>query len=451
MEFARIKTRVTRESAATSDGRARWTRFASAGLIAALAVELVDELVDGTKSAAMPLIRHDLGLSYLQVGLLAAVPLVVGSILELPVGVISGTGTRRRRFILAGGLVFIASVLAAGLATSFTGLLVALTIFFPASGMFVSLTQAGLMDSAPDQQARHMARWTLAGSIGAVSGPILVAAVLGAGGTWRLAFVLIAGCSAAAWCAVAWTGRPTKAPAAADAVQMEGDPAESERGSAGARGGGARGGAPGEVGRGAGEDGPAWPGWRAAVSIVRRSGALRWLVLLEVANLMLDVLTPFLALYLVAVVYVSPAIAALGVAVRLGAGLAGDVILIRALARRDSRRVIRASIWATLVLFPAFLVVPGLGLKLVALAALTIATAPWYPVLQAELYGSLPGRSGLAVSLTSASGLVGALGPLVVGLLAERFGLSWAMASLCLVPVVMLAVPAARRSGPGTG
>ena len=65
----------------------------------------------------MPLIRHDLALSYLQIGLLAAVPLVVGSILELPVGVISGTGPRRRRMILSGGLVFIASVLAAGLAT----------------------------------------------------------------------------------------------------------------------------------------------------------------------------------------------------------------------------------------------------------------------------------------------------------------------------------------------
>ena len=113
--------------------------------------------------------------------------------------------------------------------------------------------------------------------------------------------------------------------------------------------------------------------------------------------------------------------------------------------------MIRAGVWAALALFPAFLLVPGLGLKLVLLAALTIATAPWYPVLQAELYGSLPGRSGLAVTLTSASGLAGALGPLAVGVLAERFGLSWAMAALCIVPVLMLAVPAARRRAPDGG
>jgi len=81
----------------------------------------------------------------------------------------------------------------------------------------------------------------------------------------------------------------------------------------------------------------------------------------------------------------------------------------------------------------------------VLLAALTIATAPWYPILQAELYDSLPGRSNLAVSLTSASGLLGALGPVAVGLLAQHLGLSWAMTSLCAVPLIMLAVPPARR------
>lgn len=466
-----MKTRLRQGSAAGPSARAVPSKLARAGyggLLAALAVELADELVDGTKSAAMPLIWHDLALSYLQVGFLAAVPLVVGSILELPVGVISGTGSRRRRFVLSGGLVFIASVLAAGLATSFIGLLVALTIFFPASGMFVSLTQAALMDSAGGRRAQLMARWTLAGSVGAVTGPILVAVVLGAGGTWRLAFILIACCSAAAWCAVALTGGAATGRsdgqrcAEADDEDLDdagrddarrdeagGDDARCDDAGDGDAGSDDADGDDARDGDSRGGD-TAWPGWRAALLVIRRSGALRWLALLEVANMLLDVLTPFLALYLVVAVHVSPTVAALAIAVRLGAGLAGDVILIRLLARRDSRQVIRASVWATLALFPAFLLVPGLGVKLVVLAALTIATAPWYPVLQAELYGSLPGRSGLAVSLTSASGLFGALGPLAVGLLAEDFGLSWAMASLCAVPVLMLAVPAGRRDRPGT-
>lgn len=53
-------------------------------LAAALAVELVDELVDGSQGAAFPLIRHDLGLSYAHIGLLASVPLLLGGALELP-------------------------------------------------------------------------------------------------------------------------------------------------------------------------------------------------------------------------------------------------------------------------------------------------------------------------------------------------------------------------------
>ena len=84
--------------------KARPTLAGTAVLAAALAVELIDELVDGTKDAALPLIRHDLGLTYGQVGLLASVPLLLGSLLELPVGVLAGPGRARRRAILGGGL-----------------------------------------------------------------------------------------------------------------------------------------------------------------------------------------------------------------------------------------------------------------------------------------------------------------------------------------------------------
>lgn len=387
-------------------------------LFSVLAVEFADELVDGTKSAAMPLIRHDLTLSYVQVGLLAAVPLLVGSVLELPFGVISGTGTRRHRFILLGGLFFVGTVLATGLAPSFALLLAALVIFFPSSGVFVSLTQSAALDADPDRRAQLMARWTLAGSAGDVAGPLLLIAVLAAGGTWRAAFVLVAATAAVSWLAVAWTGARSDAAPAGDGGPATDGPAAGEEA--------------------AGESVHRWPGLRAAVRITRQAGAFRWLALLEVSDLLLDVLTAFLALYLVAVVHASPAIAALGVAVRLGAGLAGDALLVGVLERVNPMRVLRASVWATGLLFPAFLLVPGLAAKLAVLAALSVVTAPWYPVLKAELFRSLHGRSGLAVSLGSAAGLVGGLGPLAVGLLAQRFGLTWAMASLCLVPPTML-------------
>jgi FSR family fosmidomycin resistance protein-like MFS transporter len=451
MRLARKETGQGQQFPQTWPAAMRLARTGLGALLAALAVEFADELFDGTKSAALPLIRHDLALTYAQIGLLGAVPLLVGSLLELPFGVISGTGARRQRFILAGGGVFVAAVLAAGLASSFGVLLAALVAFFPASGIFVSLTQAALLDADPARQAQRMARWTLAGSAGAVFGPLLVAAVLAGGGTWRLSFVLVAIASAAAWLAIAGTGwpgrlRPSDGRPVTAARQGDGDPrgdgdpqatecSPASRAEAG----------PAEAPDVGADTSAGWPGWRAAVAVTRRSGALRWLVLLQVSDALLDVLTTFLGLYLVASVHATPSVAAIGVAVRLGAGLAGDVLLVRLLDRVESRRVLRASIWLALVLFPAFLLVPGLGPKLVLLVVLTVATAPWYPVLQAELFGSLPGRSGLAVSLSSAASLVGGLGPLVVGVLAQWLGLSWAMAALCAVPVVMLAVPPGNR------
>jgi FSR family fosmidomycin resistance protein-like MFS transporter len=78
--------------------------------------------------------------------------------------------------------------------------------------------------------------------------------------------------------------------------------------------------------------------------------------------------------------------------------------------------------------------------KVVILAVLSAATAAWYPLLQARLYKSLPGRSPVAVTLSSAAALGGGLGPLAVGMIAQGFGLTWALAGLAVVPLMVLAV-----------
>jgi hypothetical protein len=67
------------------------------------------------------------------------------------------------------------------------------------------------------------------------------------------------------------------------------------------------------------------------------------------------VLTGFVAVYLVASAHASAAQAALGVALRLGAGLAGDAITIILLRRADGRWLLRVSSAAALVVYPAFL------------------------------------------------------------------------------------------------
>ena len=297
-------------------------------------------------------------------------------------------------------------------ARSFIVLLAAFTVFFPASGAFVSLTQAELMDAWPDRQPQVMARWDLAGSTGTVAGPLLLAAVLAAGGGWRAAYLVLAALASGAWLGTCLC-EPHPVPAAA----------------AGAPGAG------GDPGPGA-----AWTARaREVLGALRDWSTVRWVLLVEVADLLVDVLTGFLALYLVDVAHLAPPIAALAIAVRLGAGLAGDAALVFVLDRVADITVLRASAVAAALLYPGFLLAPGAAAKLVILAVLSATTAPWYPILQARLYGSLPGRSPVAVTLNSAAALAGGLGPLAVGLIAEAFGLSWALAVLVIVPIAVLA------------
>ena len=351
--------------------------------------------------------------------MLASLPLLIGGFLELPLSMLVGQGRGRRLAILGGGFIFVLTLLGVASAHSFTVLMCAFIAFYPASGAFVSLTQAEIMDTWPDRQAQVMARWDLAGSAGAVTGPLLLTAVLASGGGWRAGYLVLAGISALIWLGT-YLRRPAVAAVAAPAAEEE----------------------------------PERQPWtvraREIAPVIGRAlrdwGTLRWVLLIEVGDLLVDVFTGFLALYLVDVVHLTPAVAALAIAIRLGAALAGDAALIVILERVGDLTVLRVSAVAAALLYPGFLLVPGVVPKLAILAALSAATAPWYPVLQARLYGSLPGRSSVAVTLSSAAGLVAGLGPLAVGLAAQGFGLSWALAGLVVVPVAVLLVPAGARS-----
>ena len=388
-------------------------------LAVALAVEFADELVDGVKGAALPAIQHSLGLSYTQLGLLASVPLLLGGLFELPLGLLAGQGRRRRAAILTGGVVFVGSVAAVALARNFAELLTLFVIFYPASGAFVSLTQATVMDAEPDRQARSMARWDLAGNAGAAAGPVLVVTVLAAHGDWRGGYLLVAALSAVAWLGMLGS-RP--APNSKDTAG-NGTPDADE------------------------------PPARLRDILGHARVAARWLVLLEVANLLVDGLTGFVAVYLVDVAHLTQALAAVAIAIRLGAALAGDAALVFVLERGgrqgDERigegTVLRVTAVAAALLFPAFLLVPGAAPKLVSLALLSAVTATWYPLLQARLYEAVP--SPVAVTLSTAASLAGGLGPLAVGVAAAMFGLPWALATLTLVPLAVAIGTRVRRRG----
>jgi FSR family fosmidomycin resistance protein-like MFS transporter len=367
-----------------------------------LLIEFLDELVFGVNAAATPLIRDDLTLTYAQIGLLLSLPGLIANLIE-PFMFILGDVWKRRVILLAGGILFALSLALTSVSTSFLVLLFSFIIFFPASGMFVSLSQASLMDLEPTRHEPNMARWTFAGSLGVVVGPLLLSALLTIGLGWRPAFAFLA---ALAFLILLLAWRRIPASGSSD------DPFP--------------------------QFAHVIDGLRKTFSALRNRSVLRWLALLEFSNLMLDVFYGFLPLYFVDVAGFTPVAAAASVAVWTGVGLLGDFLLIPLLERVKGLDYLRWSVLIELVLFPAFLLVPIPWLKLVIVGAMGFFNAGWYAILKANMFSAMPGQSGIAQALDNVSGMFGTLLPFGLGLAAQAFGLGSAMWFLLAGPLALL-------------
>jgi MFS transporter, FSR family, fosmidomycin resistance protein len=370
-------------------------RRRAVGVVATLlAIELLDELVFGAREAAWPRVREELDLSYTQIGVLLSVPFYSSAVLEPVFGVL-GDSRWRRAVVLGGGIAMAASLALVAGAPGFVALLIAFAVLFPATGAFVSLSQATLMDLEPERREVNMTRWSIAGGVGAVVGPLTLALFFAVGLGWRELFAIFAGL------ALVLAIASRRAHARVTHADTR-------------------------------------PSVRATLRALRRPRVFRWLALLELADLMLDVLLAFLALYLVDEVAASATVGSLGVAVWTGSGLVGGFGVIVLLRRVDGLSYLRASALLTLGLYPAFLLVAGVPAKLMLLTLIGLATAGWYSIPKARLYEALSGQSGAVLALGSVTGVIGGAFPLLIGLVAERYGLDVALWILLAGPIALL-------------
>lgn len=379
----------------------RRARLAAAFVLILLLIEFLDEFIYSAREAAWPLIRDDLGLTYVQIGLLLGLPNFIASFIEPFIGIL-GDVWKRRALILGGGLFVALGMLLVATSYSFLPLFLAFTLAAPASGAFVNLAQAALMDADPTRHEQNMARWTFAGSAALVAGPLVMGGFVALGPGWRAFFLL----TAALALVLVWSARSFSFASSPDA--SEGEPLTFMQ------------------------------GVRNALRALRRREVQRWLVLLEFSDLLLDVLYGYLALYFVDVVGLSPAQAGVAVAIWTGVGLLGDFLLIPLLERVRGLAYLRLSALLELLLFPAFLLAASLPLKLLLLGLLGMFNAGWYSILKGQLYSSMPGQSGTVLALGNIAGLVGSLIPFGLGLLAQAFGLEVALWLLVSAPLALL-------------
>lgn len=380
-----------------------------------LVIEFLDELVFGVTDAAWPLIRNDLGLTYAQIGLALSLPGFLSNFIE-PFLFVLGDVWKRRTIILLGGILFVASLILTALSQNFIVLLFSFILFNPSSGMFVSLSQASLMDSDSGRHEQNMARWTFAGSLGVFIGPLLLAGMTLLTFGWHGVFGVLALMSIVVLI-FAWRFIPIRNDTRVDLPSPQ----------------------------------VYWDGIKNTFRALKRFEVVRWLVLLEFSDLMLDVLYGFLALYFVDVAGFTFTQAAVAVAVWTGCGLASDFLLIPLLGRVKGLDYLRISVVLELILFPAFLLVTGYYEKLLLVGLLGFFNAGWYAILKAHLFKAMPGQSGSALALDNVSGMFGKTLPLVIGVVAQAHGLQSAMWLLMAGPIALLVgLPSNKRIGQAT-
>ena len=365
-------------------------------------IEFLDELVFSISEAALPFIRDDLHLNYAQIGLALSLPGFIANFIEPFLYAISDVW-KRRAVILIGGIFFTISLFLTGISTSFALLLASFILFNPSSGAFVSLSQASLMDADPLRRENNMARWTFAGSLGVVIGPLLLATAAWIGFGWRGMFIGVA-LLATLVLLFAWTRIPHDKP----------HPVSSPR------------------------FGDIFKQFGATFTALKNRTVVRWLILLEFSDLMLDIFYGFLPLYFVDIAGFTPAQAALSVSIWAGVGLLGDFLLIPLVERVKGLDYLRLSVIIELILFPTFLLVQASWLKLVIVALMGFFNAGWYAILKAKLFESMHGQSGAALTLDNVSGLIGKLIPFGIGLFAQAYGLGTAMWLLLSGPIALL-------------
>jgi FSR family fosmidomycin resistance protein-like MFS transporter len=277
-------------------------------------------------------------------------------------------------------------------------------IGFPASGAFVSLSQATLMDLNPGREPQMMARWTVSGSVANLIGPLILAAGFAMGFGWRWSFYALA---VLCLVLVGLTWRQT-------IPTNHFIPTSSQ---------------PVQIGKSllAGL-------WEA----LRNSSLMRWLILLEFSDLLLDVLTGYLPLYFTDVTGMSLAQSSLMMSILMLVGLISNIALIPLLEKYPGRSLVRLSAGVTGLLFVVWLIAPWLWAKIGLIILIKLTTLGWYEVIQGEAFATIPGRSGTVMASTSLMGLLAGGISFFIGWVAAQAGLPAAMWLLLAGPICLV-------------
>ena len=368
-------------------------------MIALLFVDFIDEFAAGVPTVGIPGLQADFELTYSTAAFLVFTgPILVGWILEPPIFLLADRYPKKW-FVCGGLLVMGVLDLVIGLSGTFVVVAGALLLTAAASGAGVSLSQATLMDAYPEDRERLMTRWVFMGAAGDLAAPALfwLLAVLALG--WREAF-LVTGAMIVVY-ALVLMRRPF--PEVQASVDDDGE-----------------------------DDVPMRVALRTAF---RDRKLLLWLFGAWLCNLMDEILVAFGALHLRDDLGADAETRSLVLMGMMAGFLVGLVLLDRLLARFDPLRLLIVASVGTAVSYVAWLAASTAPTAGVWMFATGVFGVSLYPLAKAQAYRALPGRSGMLNAMAHVFTPLDLLLPLLMGLVADRFGLLPALAILLAQPI----------------
>lgn len=275
-----------------------------------------------------------------------------------------------------------------GLAPTYAALLSASAIYGLGSGPLAHTADVVNVEAYPDDPERAFGRATSLDTIGALLAPALVASTGWIGLDWRgLLAALGLGALAYAW-ALATTRFPPP-PTRGDGHHLVGEL------------------------------------WRNIRLVMGGRGARAWLIVLLAIDVF-ETAALFKYVFLVEHVGLSQVQAALYGAAEQIVGLVALAWLDRHLKRHGSAGVLPGAAAATLVLFPAWVLAPGLAARMAIGVPLAFAWTMFWPIAKARSLTSIPNRAGAVNAVTTLFVLLPL--PIVFGAVAEWVDLPTAKA-----------------------
>lgn len=338
-------------------------------------------------------------------GLLLTVPVLLSLVVEPPLFVIADRAADRRGFARAGYAAVAAACAMAALAPAPWMVIAAFAACTPLWSVGVGVAEAALVELDPERAERQMTRWTLAGALGDVAGPALLAGAAALGLGWRAALVVVA-----LWAALAAALVPPL-PAA-----------------------------------GALDDEPR-PSWRQTVAgALRNRRLLAWAAGCQLCALLDEILIVLAAVDLSARLDADAGERALVLGALLAGSAVGLVAVERLLTRVAPQRLLVASSAIGAAVYLAWIATPSIALSAALAAVVGVVESVHYPLAKAQAYRAAPGQPGLVNAVIALFEPIAVALPLLIALVAETAGVQAAMLVLAAQPVglFVLAVSAGR-------